>query len=172
MRKKPLKRKLADAFIGADIQDVRSFLVWECLLPAVKYAILDSILMLFGEGPARRRLGQTTQTSTVNYGGYSSLASPAYGYGRSPARPQVNSRYACDDLIYERESDAREVLDLLIDRIVDTGAASVADAYDLSGFAVGDFTMNNWGWRDLSMADIRRVRDGWIITFPRTVNLR
>ena len=46
---------------------------------------------------------------------------------------------------------------------------SVANLYDICGFPseIIDHVDNNWGWRIGAQFDIRRVRDGYILVFPR-----
>ena len=175
--KKPLGRKFTDAMIGADISDVKSFLIWDCLVPSLKYAILDSILMLFGEGPARRggaRNINQVQRQNVNYAGYSSINT---GNGnrstyQSNNQARVSTRFATDELLFDYREDAEEVLDILVDHLTEFGHITVADVFDQAGVTVDDFTMNDWGWRDLSQVKIRKSRGYWVIDFPRPISLK
>lgn len=170
-KKQSLGRKLADTFIGADIFDVKTFLIWDCLIPAVKYAFLDSILMLFGErgyrgGRGTARPGVSTYT---NYGQYSSLRDgPVNG---PAARRGAGLRFDASDLKFETRQDAEQVIDILIDFISEYGVATVANFYDASGVTGDGFTDNKFGWKDLSQATTRRVRDGWICVMPKVIAL-
>ena len=171
VKKPSLGRKLADTFIGADIMDVKSFLVWDCLIPAVKYAFLDSILMLFGErgyrgGRGTARPGTSTYT---NYGQYSSLRDgPVNGSDRRGA----GVRFDASDIKFETKQDAEQVIDILLDFIAEYGVATVATFYDAAGVTGDGFMDNKWGWRDLSQATTRRVRDGWVCMLPRVVAIQ
>lgn len=167
--KPSMGKRLAKAFVGSDIQDVGSYFIWECIVPSVKYAILDSIMMIFGEPPTRRNYARGNyQGGTVNYN----------AQYRAPQQRErqvastIDTRYSCDDIIYESKGEALQVLDMLLDRIVDYKAATVADVYDLSGITVNDHTMYNWGWTDLSTAEVRRTREGWYIAFPRVQDIK
>lgn len=174
---KSLKRKFFDAMIGSDINDVGSFLIWDCLVPSLKYALIDSILMIFGEGPAARRPRGGTSiynngTSTINYSGYSSLNNRNRQMDQNQPPRRVSTKYAVDEIMFDYREDAESILDLMIDRIIEFGQVSVADAFDYAGVSVDDFTMHDWGWKDLSQAKVRKIRGYWILDMPRAISLK
>jgi hypothetical protein len=89
-----------------------------------------------------------------NYNGYST-------YTRKP-------NY--EDAVFATKKDAEETLMSLNQLIFDYGYASIADYSDLMGIT-GNFTDNKYGWDDLSKAFVLKVRNGYRIYLPKTINL-
>ena len=169
--KKSLGRKFTDALIGSDISDVGQFLLWDCFVPALKYAIIDSVLIIFGEGPARRNGGYVNNynKTNVNYGGYSSLNNQRNQNNNNRTR---NFRHSTDEIAFDYREDAEEVLDILVDMVSEFGHVTVAQVFDQAGITVDDFTMNDWGWTDLSSVKIKKYYGYWIMDFPKPISLK
>ena len=166
-KKKSALSKFADEFISEDAKNVKSYVVGEVLIPAIKKAISDIIIdgidmILYGG--SRRNGGKRSQADRVSYRNYydrDSRSSRDY-------RPMANTRYSTDDIILSSRAEAEEVL-LRLDELVDTyGLARVSDLYDLVG-VTGNYTDNNYGWTNTRNAEIVRVRDGYIIKMPRAI---
>ena len=66
-------------------------------------------------------------------------------------------------------TDGREPL--LVSAINTYGIASVADLYDLAGITCRSYTANKYGWTDIRSAKVVRIRDGYILELPRTVQI-
>lgn len=139
--------------------------------------------------------GITTVLSTMIYGddravsrrGYSSAARStmrAYerdrhyrDYSSIRTLPIDDDRYAHptsvydpDDILFSNKEDVKTVYYKLENRINQYGQATVADLYDdanLSNINASD----RFGWRDISDAHIRMVRDGYVLMLPRPINL-
>lgn len=161
-RKQPLRTKLAHTFIADDVDDVKSYIFMEVLIPAVKNTISEMVtkaidLIFWGDSGSKKSKG-----TYVSYNSYSS------GKSHKPA-----SKKSTDfrDIIYDTRAEAEEVLGNMTDLIVDYGAVSVADLYDLVGIT-GNFTDNKYGWVDLAGAKVHMVRGGgYSISFPRAEQL-
>jgi hypothetical protein len=163
MKKKSEFHKLADTFISEDASKVKSYVVGDVLIPAIKKAISDIVtngidMILYGETGRSKR----STSSRVSYRDY-------YDSRRDDRRPDTSSlrsRYDFNDVIFESREEAKEVLERM-DELIDLyGVASIADFYDLAGIT-GNYTDNKYGWTNLSAADIVRVRDGYMIKLPR-----
>ena len=75
-----------------------------------------------------------------------------------------------DDITFATRGDAESVL-MRMDELIDVyGSACVADFYDLAG-VTGNYTDNKYGWIDLQSATVIRMRDGYIIKFPKVMPL-
>ena len=61
--------------------------------------------------------------------------------------------------------DAELFVERLIDIIEKYEVASLADLYDLLGWA-SSHVDNKWGWTYLSNVEVRQVRDGYLIDLP------
>lgn len=164
-RRKPLSKKFADLFFGSDMETVKSYIIFDVIIPGIKDAVFDTISVLL-YGDIRNSSKKNNNQTFVSYSGFSSPKT-------KPSRQQVRSRRDrtvtdIQDIIFGTRGEAEEVLGNLVDFIVDYGVASVADLYDLVGIT-GPFTDNKYGWTDLSMATVVRVRDGYLINLPKAI---
>lgn len=183
-KKKGTGTQIKEALIG-DVEEVRSYLLWDVLIPAVKDTLVD-LIKSFAEGifhsggSAGRRnqyVQRNGQTSYVSYSSYGDNR-PRYsrGYDRRietrPLRGSYNPRYAQDfgGILYDSRQDAENVLDALAARTMEYGMASVADLYELSGIP-SSYTDTDYGWLEVSDATVQRTRDGYNIVLPKPERL-
>lgn len=166
-KKKNELSKLADIFLPEDVQDVKSYILMDVLIPAAKKLIDDVVtggvhMWLYG---GRGRSSSGSSTSYVSYRNYSDPRD---------SRPRANesrSRYSCDDIVMESRGDAELVISQMDELIDMYGSVSVADLYDLVGKSC-DYTDNKYGWTNIRNAEPVRVRDGWMIKMPRAIPLK
>lgn len=165
-KKKSGVAKFAETFISEDISNVKSYVITDIIIPAIKNAILDTITdsanMIFG-GSTRRK--SNTPGSRVSYGSF--FSDPRQSSRRIEDRT-IKPRYSYDQFTFDHRNDAMEVLSTLEEMIDRYGYARVADFYDAIG-VTGEFTDNDYGWMNLSTTEISRTRDGYVIRFPRAV---
>lgn len=167
VKKKNNVRKFTDTFVSEDIQNVKSYVVMDVLIPAVKKAIADIVsngieMLLYGDTN-----GRTKRNSNSTYVSYNKYSSSDRRDDRYASR---RSAYSFDDIIFENRveaEDVRERMDELIDMY---GNVSVADMCDLAGVSC-NYTDNKYGWTNIRNAEIVRVRDGYIIKMPRALPL-
>lgn len=158
--KKKKKTKFADIFSSEDVSNVKSYIIDDVLLPAVKRAINDMVsegihMLLYGEKSTK----SSTPGSRVSYRSYydkpdsrtSRVGSPVYNY---------------DEIILETRGEAEDVLSRMDEIIDQYGIISVADFYDLVGVS-SSYTDNKYGWVDIRTAEVIRTRDGYKIKLPR-----
>lgn len=157
--------KITDVFISEDAANVKSYIVMDVLVPAVKKAISDIVrdgidMILYGESRGRK---STSASGYVSYRDYS----------RSDDRDRFRdsrsrSIYAHDDIILDSRGEAEEVLTRM-DELIDTyGNVSVADLYDLVGKS-SEYTDNKYGWTNIRNAEPIRVRDGYMLKLPKAL---
>ena len=170
-KEQSLAKKFSDTFFEEDAESVKNYIFTDVIIPAIKETFRDVVMntlemFLFGQvkGSNTKRIGGT---SIVNYNSISRSNSSV----RSRTTLDRNrSSHNFDDIIFETRGEAEQVLSALVDLTVDYGEATVADFYTLVG-DVPNFTDDNWGWKDLSSASVRRIREGYIISLPRTLAL-
>ena len=163
-RKRPLSKKFADIFLSSDMEDIKSYIFYDVIIPGIRDSIFDTVsVILYGDVRSR----SSKKAANTPYYSYSSISSPKT---KPKAQERRRERTVTDiqDIIFETRGEAEEVLGNLVDFIVDYGVATVADLYDLVGIT-GPFTDNKYGWTDLSMATVVRVRDGYLINLPRAL---
>jgi hypothetical protein len=169
VRKKSEFQKMAGEFISKDVNSVKSYILMDVLIPAVKKAISDIIrngidMLLYGESGSKR---ETSSASRVSYRSY-------YDKPRnddSSSGPRARVGYGYDDIVFSDRPTAEDVLSRMDELINTYSVASVADLYDLAGVD-GPHTNNNYGWTNISAAQPLRVRDGYIIKFPPAMPIK
>ena len=160
-KKKGEMQKFADVFISEDVGNVKSYIFLEVIVPAIKKAISDVVtngidMILYGESGRSRKNATTTK---VSYGKY--YNSP------EPRRTQPRTGFDYDDVIFENRGDAESVLDAMNEIISQYGVVSIGDLYDLADVSTDNFTVNKYGWTDISGCKAVRVREGYILKLPK-----
>lgn len=165
-RKKSEVKKIAGIFVPEDTDSVKSYILTDVVIPGIKNAIADVVsIILFGE--AGRIGGKSNGKSKIAYQKYYDRDDR-----REYGRPRTSSGgFEYDDILFETRGDADLVLDQLESCINDYGLASVADLYDLAGITCRSYTASKYGWTDIRTAKVVRIREGYIIQLPRTVQL-
>ena len=139
--KKNNVRKLTNTFVTEDIQNVKSYVLMDVLVPAIKKAISDIVtngidMLLYGETGRSRRKTNASVVSYRNY--YDSRREERYSSSRT------RTGYSYDDVVLETRGEAEDVLSRM-DELIDTyGVVSVADLYDLVGISC-NYTDNKYG---------------------------
>lgn len=167
--KKNGMRKFTDIFISEDIANVKSYIVMDVLVPAVKKAIYDLVvgaldMSLYG---GRGNGGRSTadKVSYRDYSGISRRDNSSNGCSRT------TSGYSYDDIVVDTRGEAEAVLSRMDEIMEEYEIVRVADLYDLVG-VTGDYTDNKYGWTNIRNAKIVRVRDGYKIDMPRALPIR
>lgn len=163
-KKKSGLSKVADTFINEDVENVKSYILMDVLVPAAKKAISDIVvngidMILYGEVRDRK----PGNSSYVSYNKYSS------GRDRDDRSSyRTRTGYSHDDIVLDTRGEAEAILNNM-DGLIDTyGVVSVADLYDLAGISCS-YTDNKYGWTNIRNADIIRVRDGYVIKMPKAM---
>lgn len=173
-RKPSLAKKFGETFIADDVSNVKNYLFFDVLVPAIKDTIVNFVTnginaVIYGDTrPRQSRFNQP-------YGNrpYTSYSS----YSRPSTRPEGSFRSGREirysqekEPIVESRYDADLVLEELNNCICEYDQATVGDLYDLLGFDP-DHTDYKWGWTDMSSATVRKVPGGWLIDLPRPQRL-
>lgn len=167
-RKKSEIKKFANIFVPEDTENVKSYILMDVIVPGIKNAIADVVsIMLFGEAGRLGRGGRGDR-SKISYQKY---YRDDRDDRRDYSRPRSAAGFDYDDILFETRGDADLVLDQLESAIANYGIASVADLYDLAGITCRSYTANKYGWTDIRSAKVVRVRDGYILQLPRTVQI-
>lgn len=166
-KKKGEIQKFADVFISEDVSNVKSYILDEVLIPAVKKAISDVVtngidMILYGE--AGRSKKSSNSSSKVSYRSY---------YDRENDRRRdytpTPKDFDYDNLLFETRGDAETVLDAMNDIISQYGVVSVADLYDLANVNNDNYIANKYGWANIQGCKVIRVHDGYVLKLPRAI---
>lgn len=170
MKKKSEIRKFSDVFLADDVGNVGSYILSDVIIPTVKNLFYDIVenslkMALFGDRGRTKRSGRN-----VEYVSYDSMSRRNDRSYRD--EPKVRNRFKYNDIVLETRGDAENVL-AQMDAIIDNydGMVSIADLYDLVGMT-GDWTDHDYGWTNLRNAEVIRVREGYMLKFPKAVPLK
>lgn len=158
--------KFFNSFVSHDVENIKSYLIADVLIPAIKRAGYD-LVVNFAEIFFNVRAGASGKSgvnaSKVSYNNISKVVDRS-----ADVRPnRTGFGFSYDQILYSTVKDANEVLDGLQDLISQYGFARVADMYDLSDYQTTNFTMNDYGWMDISGSMPVPVRGGYILKLPR-----
>lgn len=171
-KKKGIGSKIgAVLFDDNNVGDVKEYVIFDVIVPAVKNAISNAItggidMLLFGE----RRSDSSRSSASRGYTSYSSRStsrrdSSRQGYRRS-------SLFELDDILLPTKLDATSVIDNMFNILDEYGVVSVADYYALVG-EPSNYQMNAWGWENLNNVYTQRTRSGeYKIILPKPVNIK
>lgn len=166
VKKKSEIRKFADVFISEDVSNVKSYVLSDVLIPAVKKLISDIVtdgidMILYG-GTGRSK--KSSGASKISYRNYYDRKDDRY----TNTEPRTRTGYNYDDVTLDSRGEAEEVLARMDELIETYGVVSVADLYDLVGIT-GNYTDNKYGWTNIRNAEPIRVRDGYLLKLPKAL---
>ena len=171
-RRPGLGRQIKESFTGDSLQSVAEYVVIDVAVPAAKSMITDMFKegierVMWGDSGSRRTTGvsPTMRIAATNYTRY---AAPAIKSGARVLSSKARSTHDFEEIVLDTREEAANVIDKLNDLIEEYEVATVADLYDLAGYT-SEFTDQKWGWTDIRGAQVRRIREGFLIELPRPV---
>ena len=163
LRKKNELQKVAGSIISEDAKSVKSYILMDVLVPAIKDAIEDivtnGIRMLLRGDTSARRSGPSGGISHISY-------NKAYDRRDRSSLDRPRGVMDFDDLILPTRYEAEEVLRSLDDLIETYRIVSVADMYEAAGIRDFEYTARNYGWKDIRRAEVVHVRNGYWLKMP------
>ena len=169
-KKTPLGQRFKAIFFGGESKGAFQYVMSDVLIPALRNMFVDAVeggarRMIYGDS-SPRRVREQYGNSRISYN------SPTSRYSHQssilPKQPPLSSsgrRQDIGQIIIASRGEAEEVLERLTDIIDKYDVASVCDLHDLVGLQ-SSYVDNDWGWSSLSTADVRQVREGWILNLP------
>lgn len=176
-RKKTMADRLRETFIAEDIADVKNYIFFDVIVPAVKDTVVNVIVnginaVVYGDTRVKnsRFSAPYSNRNTQSYSSYGSHTPYSSMARNKPPEGSFRRGYSRKEPIVETKYDADLVLDELNGVLYEYDQATVGDLYDLLGFETEN-TDYKWGWVDLSTATVRKVSEGWLIDLPRPTRL-
>ena len=165
-KKKSEIHKIADIFISEDVKNVKTYVLMDVLVPAIKKAISDIVtngidMILYGE--TGRRSSSGSSASKVSYKSYYDRRDDNYRQSN-----ETRSRFDFDEIVFNTRGDAEATMDQMRDMIDRYGVVTVADMYDMADLTQ-PYTSNKYGWTNIRSAEIVRVRNGYVIKLPKAM---
>lgn len=167
--------KFVSNFVLGDMESIKAYLVNDILVPRMRdifndaWASAGDILFNGSSSAGKRRSNDRRR----NYGAY-------YASWRDDDRRRDREREEDNDarvrrdyrsISYETRADALRVLDVLRDAIDQYKQVSIDDVYDASGISSDNPTYRDYGWKDLTDAEVLRVNGEYKIDFPKPVRI-
>jgi len=179
-RKTSLGKRFTSLFIAGDSNSVTQYVIMDVLLPGARDMFTSAITeyverMVYGESrsPGRSRPGASR--SNVGPSGYVTYNRFASKQSSEAPRAGISGRtrapHNFDDIILGTRFEAQEVLDKMFDIIARYEQVTVADFYGMVN-ETSNYTDRKWGWTDITEANIRKVRSGYLIILPEPVDLK
>lgn len=176
-KKKSLGQRFAETFIKSDVEDVKSYILFDLIVPAIVDTFRDTIngavdMFLYG-GSGRGRNRSSTYSRNRTYTSYQRYydEDPRNRRRESDApRRRAAGKDFDTEIVLESRMEAEEVLDQLLSIIDEYGSVDVGDFYSLVGLD-SDWTARKYGWTELGSAKVLRIREGYVISLPRPILL-
>ena len=164
-RKKSEIQKAAGLFISEDASTVKEHLIQDVVIPTAKDLIVnvitDAVNIIFW-GSTRRKSGSGTR---IGYASRFDEVRDPRDRDRDRRRDRTAIEY--DDIILDNRGDAEAVLANMDACLEQYGTVTVLDLFDFAGVTTHNYMADRYGWKNLSNAEVRRIRDGFIIDLPR-----
>ena len=158
-KKKNGIRKLAEGVISEDKEKVKSYILEDVIIPAIKDTIYNVIAggagILLDRGGNRG--GGPRNTSKVSYRQY---------YEPREERRSGSVRFDYDDIVFNTRVEAEAALDQMGEVIRRYGFVTVGDLYDMADLTQ-PYTSNKYGWMNINTAEVIRVHDGYVLKLPK-----
>lgn len=174
-RKTPWWKRAAKSMVAEDAPSVGDHVLNNVVLPAIRVAIAESVMqatnhILFG-GRMPRNTGFGLQQQARNPGYHTRFdrAQPQQQGVSFTQRQQSTMQF--EDVVFPSRIEAISVVETMMQRVAEFGTVTVADFYDYCG-TTGSYAARNWGWVDLSTADVKQTRGGWLLLLPDPIVLR
>lgn len=160
-------RKLKDGIISEDAHNVKSYLLQDVIIPAIKNTIEDVVIKgiriaLRGEAGARDK------RSPVEYVSYNKIGDRGYTRPVQESRPRLATSYA--DIGIQSRGDAEAVIRAMRDQLETYGIVSVADLCEMVGVR-SEYTDHKYGWTNLDSARVVYARGEYKLDLPRAIPL-
>ena len=171
VKKKSETRKFLDNLMGDQVQDIKSSIKNDYIIPAIRNTIWDVFtntldMILFGGSGGGRSRRRSTSDKISYRSFYDDRRSDSRRY--DDRRDRSRSGFDYDELVLETRGEAQAVLNAMDAMMDEYKIVSVADMYDLIGETC-PYTAYKYGWTNIRNAEIVRVHDGYIIRMPKAM---
>ena len=177
VKKRGFFKRFKKSMVSEDAENVGGYVIQDIIIPTIKDLIFDAArgaleMILWGNTSGRRgRKGNVpynslNEKSTYQYNGRTNISS------REEKRSRRNYNYfVISEMVFDRRSDAEDVLYQLRMVLEEYPSVSVANFYDVLDMSA-PYTAENYGWTDLKDADVRKCKGGYYLDVPdpRVIN--
>lgn len=163
-KKRSMGSRIGRAMINDDIGDMADYLIFQVAIPVLKQAcaegLTNAVNGIFGTNVRVPLSGNTRNVA------YSKISTGTSQQRQPSVSERDSSIFDYEEQLFETRADCEEVINALANIIEEYHSATVMDFYDLIG-KTAPYTAQKYGWKSMSSAYPQKVRDGYIIKFPR-----
>ncbi len=159
--KKSSAQEFKELFFPETPNAVGDYIFKDIVVPAIKNLVIDIV----SDGV---NMLLTGKTGRAGYSGASNVSYQKYYKGTETVRTTVRDDNFLGDVVVYSYEDAKEVLSRLNETIQQFGSASVGDLYALIGKTC-PHTALKYGWKDIRMATVVKVREGYLLKMPKAI---
>lgn len=160
-KKKRELGKLVDLFISEDAPKIKSYVIHDVIMPAVKKAVMGSLDMLLNGGHSSGYSSDYNPKPKIRYSQYAE--EPNYRKATGTIASKSSVEYA--DIQYPDRGAAERVLFAMRDIHAEFQSVTLAELYEMSGID-HPYTYTKYGWKSLRDAKVVRRGDGYFIDLP------
>lgn len=176
--KKPLGRRLRDMFFAGDGRSAAQSVIADVVIPQIKDMVAEAARealerLIFGDRGGSHRRSNSYRSGDRGYTNYGASYSRRVHPPRAAEDRRPNAALRMDDIEYivlKSRSEAEEVLDSMLAVIERYESVSIADLKNMISWTA-EATDNDWGWDNLSSAQVRRVSGGYLLDLPKPQSL-
>ena len=168
VRKPSRGTKIVNAFIAQEVHDVKDYVIFDVVIPAIKRTFRDLIvntldMTFYGKAGSDRRDDRDRRSPYVSYNAYSRRE-------RDSATDRRERRYAppidirhLDAVEFEYKSDADNAIGFLEESIEHCGSVTVFDFISCAGLRPSS-VHRDWGWYDIGRPEALETPEGkWYV---------
>lgn len=175
-RKQPMGKKFADTFLSESLEDVKSYVIFDVLVPKIKDTFLDMVneglnLLFNGDPRSTRKSGGRVTGYSPNKISYQKYYDSPKSTSSSTMASRRRDFYDFEQMIVGSKGEAENIIDHMIDILEQYEVVTVGDLFQLCNLTPEDPDFN-YGWTDLSHASTKRVNGGYLLDLPRAKNIR
>lgn len=162
--KKSLMKRIADAFIAVDANDIKTYLIFDVLIPGLKRGAEDLLHMALYNDKKSDRVTRSRGTSSIRRLEYSSIRPARDG---DEAVLNRNTLAGNTDLVFPTRQKAEEALDMVSARIQACGFATLKYYYTITRQPT-EWPQEKWCWRSLDGVTIVQSQSGgYVLKMPK-----
>jgi hypothetical protein len=176
LQRPPWYRRVGRNMLAEDAGSITEYVMVSLVYPNLKNLLRDVVVgfvdrALWGPGIHPGASGNRSMVPGSSFKTRYDQMPTAGGEPRRQLSQYARENHDFNEVILTSRDEALSVIDGLMQRVNVYGAATVSNLYSLLG-TTGSHADLNWGWTDLSNANVREYRGGWLLDLPRPRPLR
>lgn len=168
IKKKSLARKARELFFKGDAKTAVKYVITGVIVPALKNMAYEAgseglRRTIYGESDPRRF---SPGAPRISYNALSNAARRELVMRPDQPPRLAPGRFEMEDIVIASREEAELVIATIVDCIEKYKSASVAELKEACGLPSSSIDVK-WGWYSLKFANVRQLRDGYLLELPQ-----